>query len=233
MHKKRRRCQGPVWDTLCQSPCCMQTTGGDGQVTPEVDLQCVSRSWIVPPPPSSQHAEVSTQLRGGVCQAAWLTKQVRLQHTVVTRRHLWRPAYIILHLKREMGILLHLLATNMSYTHPSRLFLLLWFFCERSFFWILCRKCCKDKYICSKSTSRPSNLQYCIPWLTSQASTLIITEENNALTWLQSQHQALHSWAVLCSLLLIFVNQSTNTGPGSLWVKRCDKTSDSYGGWQQ
>ena len=154
MHKKQRRCQGPVWDALCQSLCCMQTTGGDGQVTPEVDLQCVSRSGIVPPTPS-QHTEEWTQLRGGVCQAAWLTKQVRLQHTADTRRRLWRPATIILHWKGEMGILLQLLTTNTSCTHPLRVFLLSWFFCEWLFFRILCRKCCKGKYVCSKSTSRP------------------------------------------------------------------------------
>lgn len=131
MHKKRRRCQGPLWDTLCQSPCCMQTTGGDGQVTPEVDLQCVSRSWIVPPPPSSQHAEVSTQLRGGVCQAAWLTKQVRLQHTVVTRRHLWRPAYIILHLKAGNGDITSLIRNkHVIYTSIKAIFVVVVFLWE-------------------------------------------------------------------------------------------------------
>lgn len=78
---KQWRCQGPEVDSLCQSLCCMQTTKRDDQVTPEVDYN-MSAGVEGHPLPSSQNTEDLSQLRGDVCQAIWLTKQVGLQQTI-------------------------------------------------------------------------------------------------------------------------------------------------------
>lgn len=82
LHKKQWRCQGLEADGLCQFLCRMQTTKEMAK-WPQRLIYNVSAGAVYPLP-SSQHTEDLSQLRGDVCQAAWLTKQVRLQHNVDT-----------------------------------------------------------------------------------------------------------------------------------------------------
>lgn len=89
-HEKQWRCQGPAADSLCQPLCRTQTTKEMAKWPQRLIYNVSAGARVYPPPPSpsSRHTEDLSQLRGDVCQAAWLTKQVRLQHTVDTGRHL-------------------------------------------------------------------------------------------------------------------------------------------------
>lgn len=120
----------------------------------------VSAGAEVCPFPSSQHTEDSSQLRGDICQAAWLTKQVRLHHTVDTRRHLWRPAMMGTYFKRKNGAITTLF--NIQKEHC----------CFSEFY----NKFFKD--IHSKSTKQTLN----------QPIALVIAERNYVPTKLQWHH---------------------------------------------